>query len=261
VPDQLALLPVKQILIIHNKNNEILLIQDQFNNMVPPSSFICKTEYWDTNIKQMLSKIGISNPINPSVFDINLPQKSCYRVFFNCRLPKNVSIQINHCWKDIKQLKKAPPHNSYNQSNRLMTYVTQAAVIQNTYNQILILSLPDGEWHFPGGRINNGESWENSIRREVQEETTITNFSILSILGVENWILRSSKKPCYAVFFLCSTDKFCNIRLSHEHIDFAWIDKHTDLSQFDFYHPCMKKIIEDLLSKEIQTKGLQATSI
>ena len=134
--------------------------------------------------------------------------------------------------------------------------ISQAAVIQRTDKKILILSLPDGKWHFPGGRINVGEQWENSLRRELFEETKTTDFAIHSILGVENWILRSSKNPCYAVFFSCSTINHPEVQISHEHKDFAWIDSKTDLSRFDFYHPRMKIILEDLFRSQSISKNL-----
>ncbi len=132
----------------------------------------------------------------------------------------------------------------------LKTNVSQAAVIKNPNGQILLLQLPSGEWHFPGGRLNHNETWQQGLAREVKEETRIINFEVISILCVENWIQRTSQKPCLGVYFYCQIKTSPHIKLCSEHNNFAWIDKTTDLYGFIFYHHRIREIVQDVLDKK-----------
>ena len=59
-----------------------------------------------------------------------------------------------------------------------MIHVT-AAILRNASNQILIARRPPGKnlagyWEFPGGKIEENESPEESLKRELKEEMNIT---------------------------------------------------------------------------------------
>lgn len=64
----------------------------------------------------------------------------------------------------------------YNQIVRLMPIASVEAVIKMD-NALLFLRRKNqpakGQWWFPGGRIHRGESFEETLHREVKEETNL----------------------------------------------------------------------------------------
>jgi len=60
----------------------------------------------------------------------------------------------------------------------------------------------EGNWSFPGGHLEFGESWEECARREVREETNleITNVEFFS---VTNDIFQPENKHYITIFMKC----------------------------------------------------------
>ncbi|PIV38252.1 hypothetical protein COS31_00440 [Candidatus Roizmanbacteria bacterium CG02_land_8_20_14_3_00_36_15] len=126
-------------------------------------------------------------------------------------------------------------------------FITQDAIIINKNNQVLILchnSEPE-RWLLPGGKIAKGEFWLEGLKREIQEETSIIDFEINSILDVSSWI--EPEVGYYVVTFLCFVSGSPNIRLSDEHKNYVWISP-NDLDKYNFWHPDIKKRIQKAFS-------------
>lgn len=124
--------------------------------------------------------------------------------------------------------------------------ISQQIVSKNSNGGVLILQYNwDGtcKWMLPGGRINEGENWLAALKREVQEETGIKDFSIKSILEVDSVI---DAKPKYIVTFICEFNGIPEIKLSSEHVAFAWITK-DNIDEFEFWHESIKKRIQKAL--------------
>lgn len=113
--------------------------------------------------------------------------------------------------------------------------ITQNAIIQNSEKLVLILKDPTGNWLLPGGKINKGEAWEDGLRREIKEETGIENFEINKILSIDSRIEDDKDKGAYVVVFLIDVPDVSQIKLSDEHVEYAWVGL-DDLDKYQFWH-------------------------
>lgn len=102
----------------------------------------------------------------------------------------------------------------------------------------LLLHYQSGHWDYPKGHIEDGETEEQTLRRETEEETGITNLEIIPNFkeeikyfyrakgGEKEKRLQSKKKLNVAkkvVFYLAKTDQE-NVKISFEHIGFEWLE-------------------------------------
>jgi len=81
-------------------------------------------------------------------------------------------------------------------------------------------------WEFPGGKVDNQETFENALKREIKEELAI-NIRILHHIASEKY--KDEKIDVNVHYFLCESLNE-NIILS-EHEDMKWLQK-NDLTQF-----------------------------
>ena len=109
------------------------------------------------------------------------------------------------------------------------TQIVTSGIIQNSDNKFLIVkraandSFPN-TWEFPGGKNDFGESPEQGVIREIQEETGLT---VVPTLPVTVNSYGSDRKPdifYVEIFYLCQIQSSEEVILSQEHSDFAWID-------------------------------------
>jgi mutator protein MutT len=119
--------------------------------------------------------------------------------------------------------------------------IVQQAIIINRQGQILILHRPEGVWQFAGGRLEEGERWDDGLRREVREETGITDLEIGSVLMVDNFEWQSQQ--LYSIYFLCRTHTTA-VQLSPEHIEYRWLNRDDDLQQISFWHHNLRALAE-----------------
>ena len=100
----------------------------------------------------------------------------------------------------------------------------------------LLLHYPSGHWDFVKGKMEKGETYHETAIRETKEETGITDINFLD--NFEEWIQYNfqyegelvNKK---VVFFLAET-KTKEIEISHEHLDFTWMDYVTAMEKTTF---------------------------
>jgi 8-oxo-dGTP diphosphatase len=107
------------------------------------------------------------------------------------------------------------------------------AVIRNEENEVLVVQ--QGEftdhplkWEFPGGKLNAGETTEECIIREVQEELSIEVVICGSLPEVE---YDYGHKKIRLIPFICDT--LDELPYLSEHEDFKWL-KPSDLMAVDF---------------------------
>ena len=110
--------------------------------------------------------------------------------------------------------------------------VAVKAVIRNSSGKFLIVR--EGErWQAVGGRLEKGETLEDGLRRETEEETRITDLKIGKVIHVDEWFAKpeGELKHIVALFFLCDVNSD-EVTLSEEHNAFAWISP-SELGEYD----------------------------
>ena len=78
-----------------------------------------------------------------------------------------------------------------------------------------------GSWENAGGNIESGETPEDAVMREIQEETGITDIRIGNIAYVA---VLERELPDLLIVYLCETSTEA-VKLSFEHSSFVWADE------------------------------------
>ena len=103
-------------------------------------------------------------------------------------------------------------------------------------NEFLLLNYPQGHWDFVKGKVEKNETPHETAIRETGEETGITNIEFID--GFEESVeydFRFKKEDIHkkVIFFLAKTDEK-NIKLSHEHNDYVWLEYNDALKKTTF---------------------------
>jgi len=107
---------------------------------------------------------------------------------------------------------------------------TSAGVVvfrrENSKILFLLLHYPSGHWDFVKGKMEKTETPHQTAIRETKEETGITDIEFLN--SFEEWIeynfqFQGELVHKRVVFFLGET-KTEDIRISHEHLDYTWMN-------------------------------------
>jgi len=119
-------------------------------------------------------------------------------------------------------------------------------------NEFLLLNYPQGHWDFVKGKIEQNETSHETALRETKEETGITNIEFVD--GFEESVeydFRFKKEDIHkkVIFFLAKTNEK-NIKLSHEHNDYLWLEYNDALKNTTFENAknVLTKAIEFLSS-------------
>ena len=107
---------------------------------------------------------------------------------------------------------------------------------ENLKNLFLLLRYPSGHWDFVKGKMEKDESTHETAVRETKEETGIEDVSFLE--NFEEWIdynfqYQGELVQKKVVFFLAET-KTKEIEISHEHLDYIWMDYNTAMEKTTF---------------------------
>ena len=100
----------------------------------------------------------------------------------------------------------------------------------------LLLHYPSGHWDFVKGKMEKGETTHETAIRETGEETGITD--IVFVENFEEWIEYNFKYQGElvqkkVVFFLAET-KMKEVKISHEHSGYTWIDYNLSMEKLTF---------------------------
>lgn len=122
--------------------------------------------------------------------------------------------------------------------------------------EFLLLHYPSGHWDFPKGHMEKGENEEETLRREVREETGIEKLQILPTFRRqlfyfyqakgherEKRLARGKGTNIFkrVIFYLAETDQQ-EVKISFEHVDHQWLSIEEALKKITF--PAPRKILE-----------------
>jgi bis(5'-nucleosidyl)-tetraphosphatase len=100
----------------------------------------------------------------------------------------------------------------------------------------LILHYEEGHWGYPKGHIENRETIEETARREIREETGITNLKFLDGFKEQtHYFYHNGKERVFkTVTFLLARTRSKDVRLSFEHIGYEWLPFDEALEKITF---------------------------
>ena len=84
------------------------------------------------------------------------------------------------------------------------------------------------KWEFPGGKVDNNETFQAALSREIKEELNIS-IKIHHKIAEEKY--KDNKIDILLHYYLCSYESG-KIKLN-EHEDLAWVEK-NDFDNYDF---------------------------
>ena len=107
--------------------------------------------------------------------------------------------------------------------------VSAGIILYNNDNdqiQFLVLKYPAGHWDFVKGKMENSEEPKQTAIRETKEETGIIDVEFIDGFNEEisyTFYVKNKEINKKVIFYLGKT-KSTEIIISHEHLDFAWLN-------------------------------------
>ena len=107
-------------------------------------------------------------------------------------------------------------------------------IIVNSEGKVLILKRHNseyatGQWCLPGGKVDYGDTLEETVRKELREETSLTCTSARFLFFQDSLPLEAGKMHCINLYFECTATG--EILLNEESSEFAWIGP-SDITQY-----------------------------
>ncbi len=98
--------------------------------------------------------------------------------------------------------------------------------VEEGVRKYLLLHYEKDHWDFPKGHVEQGETDKEAAVRETKEETGITQLRFIEgFTETLSYFYRRDGKTFHkeVIFFLAETGQ-SEIKISHEHIGFVWLE-------------------------------------
>ena len=100
----------------------------------------------------------------------------------------------------------------------------------------LLLNYPSGHWDFVKGNIERGETFKQTVLREIREETGIDDITFVDGFEdkVEYHYQRDGQVIHKEVIFFLANTKTNKVVLSYEHRDYTWLNFNDALEKLTY---------------------------
>ena len=117
---------------------------------------------------------------------------------------------------------------------------------------------PKEYWDFPKGHIEKGENLEETVKREIEEETGLTDIKFVEGFkeGIKYFFkFKEVNILKFVTFYLVKT-KTKDIKISREHLDYKWLFYKEAIEKLTFKNA--KEILKkanEFISRESSQRG------
>lgn len=125
------------------------------------------------------------------------------------------------------------------------------ALIRNQSGEVLLLKVnqekfknpkPGSYWDIPGGRVLNGHTIEETLRREIEEETGLTTLESFEpidtvVSNIEIPLEGEQKAGLVLSIYNCHLRSELKVRLSEEHTECSWFSPEEAAHLLSYKYP------------------------
>ena len=103
-------------------------------------------------------------------------------------------------------------------------------------------------WQFVQGKIDEGETEEDAVLRELKEETGLDGEIVRKLdLKADYWFQFEGRQiHKFLTFFLVKADKAKEVKIGVEHSDWKWTDYETTLKEIKFNKDKFEQAVKEL---------------
>ena len=114
--------------------------------------------------------------------------------------------------------------------------VSAGVILFNEDEEFLLLNYPSKHWDFVKGKMEKDETPHETALRETKEETGISDVEFIDGFKeeIEYYFYANNQEIHKKVIFFLGKTKTIEIILSHEHLDFIWLDFDNALEKITY---------------------------
>jgi mutator protein MutT len=128
--------------------------------------------------------------------------------------------------------------------------LTKGLIIRNNDEFLLLKrregSFAGGQWDIPGGKLEFGEALEESLLREIYEETRL-KVKVNKVISISSGINNEQKRQYITLVYLCPYQSG-DVILNEEHTDYKWVRVNSIEEEKTVYYvkEAIKRYVQDV---------------